>query len=325
MTPAMSAFKSHKDPFKPVNIEPTPGTIEIDDCIFKTYTWGVPDNVVRKGRIVYVHGYRDAHGGYHRHFEFFAQNGYDCFFYYQRGEGETKLVSGKKGVSDDYWALKGVDDMIQFNVKLLKGNEKLHLMGHSMGGGIVLHYAINGKFKDKISSFSTISPLVTLHDKTYPGFGIELIVRSVCLLPWGKTIRVKTPLMVEFLSGDKLIQQHIESSIDPANMDGAFVETRDFILRGRNLLKKETYKAIDKKTPLLIVHGDNDNINDYKGSVKFMDALVAEGLSDKEQDQQEGNKIIKIYEGGRHCLHIDKEDISWQMTEDLLEFINKYN
>lgn len=307
-------------PYEPRDITPVTGSLEIDDTIFKTYTWEVPEGVVWKGRVIFVHGYKDTYKTYHRHFEYLAKHGYDVFFFYQRGEGETALKDGSRAVTNDYYAYKGVDDMIEHNKELLASKDKplnLHLMGHSMGGGIVINYAITGKYLKDIKSYSTISPLVTLHKDTDPGLPIQYLIRFLCLTSFGRNMRVATPLNPGYLTSDPKMAKYIEENVDIQNSDGAFVETRDFLLRGQNLLKPEVYSKLGKDIPLLICHGDDDSINDFKGSQKFIDNVNAiNGMQYKE---------LKIYPNGKHCLHIELEEIAEPLAADILNFLDKFN
>lgn len=303
-------------PYTCKEIFPEELSITLDDCIHKVYLWNAsPDKW--KGRVLFIHGYRDSHNLYLEFGETLAKAGYDFFYYYQRGEGESKLITGGKGVADDRHAYAGVDNFIKYNLKDLKSKglpEKLHLIGHSMGGGIVLNYAAEGKYKDKLASFCTIGPLVTLHPETYPGLPIEYVVRTICFLG-GKNLRVNSPLKAEHIAGDKAYQKYIEDNTDPRGLDGAFIETRDMILRGRNLLSKQKYTKVDKHVPMLLCHGEADYINDKEGSIKWHKLLNSvEGMENKE---------IAIYEEGRHNLLIDKDHIKSKILDDVLNFLNK--
>lgn len=298
-------------------IKPIEGEITIDDCIFKTYKWlASSDNW--KGRILFVHGYRDHIGVYNEFAETLAINGYDFFFFYQRGEGESKLINKNiKGVSNDYYAYKGIDDMIDYNINDLKEKnlniDKLHLMGLSMGGGLVLNYASNGKYKNQIKSFSVIGPLITLHKDTYPGFPIELVVRTICFLG-GKQLRVKSPIKIDYITGDPDYQKFLLSNGDPKGLDGAFVETRDFILRGRNLLNYNTYSKISKDKPLLICHGEDDHVNDVEASKNFIEKLNS--------IENMNNKKIITYPNGRHSIVADIPEVRSKVIADILQFLN---
>lgn len=67
-------------PYIPKEIEPVIKDVTLGDCIFKTYTWYTPQEQC-KGRIIFVHGYRDSVELYYRHNEFYALNGYDYFYF----------------------------------------------------------------------------------------------------------------------------------------------------------------------------------------------------------------------------------------------------
>lgn len=309
-------------PYEARDVVPVEGKVTFGDTVFQTYTWEVPQGVAWAGRILFVHGYRDTHRTYHRHFEFFAKNGYDVFFFDQRGEGQTRLTNGKKGVSSDYYAYKGVDDMISHNLDIISKVDSaraghLHVMGHSMGGGIVLNYAIVGEKRAKVRSFSTFAPLVTLHPATDPGIVTEYAVRFLCLFPFCRTLRVRTPLKPDYLTSDPHMAQYIVDNVDLENSDGAFVEARDFIMRGKNLLKPAVYSRMGLETPLLICHGEDDSINDCRGSRAFIEALNSiQGMHNKE---------FKLYPKGKHCLHIESAEIAQPLAQDMLDFINRFN
>ena len=307
-------------PYEEGDITPLEKDLKYDDCIFRTYTWPVPEGTVRKGTVLFVHGYRDYHGYYYQYAETLAKHGYEFFFFYQRGEGESRLVSGAKGVSNDQHAYKAIDDMVQYNHdKLIAENRKpiLHLMGLSMGGGLTLNYACHGKLRSLITSFSAIAPLVTLHPDTYPGKHIELVVRAICSFSFGQNMRVTSPLKLDYLTSDEHMQEYIGSKVNTAGLDGAFVETRDFILRGRALHSKRVYSQIDKKVPLLIFHGDDDHINDVEGSKKFIDLVnTVPGME---------NKRIVVYPGARHVVVIEKPELRERLMEDVLQFLDEHS
>jgi acylglycerol lipase len=305
-------------PYKLKYPEPTEQNLTFDDCIFNTFTWYAPKENW-KGRIIFIHGYRDLMEVYYEFAEKLLENGYDFFYFYQRGEGQTKLVNDSIiGINDDFHVYKSVDDMINYNLndlieKKLHINE-IHLMGLSMGGGIVLNYVCNGKLKDKLKSCTAICPLITLHDDTYPGFLIEIIVRSIAFFSFGKKLRVKSPLNLDYIVADPKYREFLGSKVDTKGLDGAFVETRDFILRGRSLLKYNNYSKIDKKLPLLICHGDDDHINHVESSKKFINLL-------NEIDGMQ-NKNIITYPNGRHNILIDVPEIRSKVMSDIISFLD---
>lgn len=296
-------------------IPPVEKDIPIDDCVFRSYKWpAAKDNW--KGRVLFVHGYRDHHQLYNELAESVAKAGFDFFFFYQRGEGESRLVDNSKGVSDDYYAYKALDDMIEYNLKELSDEKlpaKLHLMGASMGGGLILNYACHGLYRDKIKSLSALSPLIVLHKNSYPGKLIEYIVRTICVFDFGKKLRVNSPLNLEYITGDEEYQKFMRSLGDTKALNGAFVETRDFILRGRNLLTEQVYSGMDSRVPVFICHGENDNITDVNGSKAFISALNSiDGME---------NKKISTYPDGRHQLTADIPGVRHQVIADLINFL----
>lgn len=309
--------KGIERPYQCSDIEPVEKDITFDDCIFRSYTWYAPKDKW-KGRVIFIHGYRDSHDFYYELGETIAKEGFDFFFFYQRGEGESKLTDNTQGVTNDHYAYKAIDDMILYNVAELEKQKlppTLHLMGLSMGGGLTLSYACHGPYREKIQSFAAIAPLIVLHKDTNPGKILEWAVRAICLFDFGKQLRVSSPLKSEYIAGDPQYKEYLESITDTNGLQGAFVETRDFILRGRRLLNKEIYSQVDPNVPLVILHGDDDHINSYAASAEWINSV--NGIHGMK------NKQLLSYKNGKHNLVIDIPEIRNRVISDLVHFLHE--
>lgn len=302
-------------PYIPQSIAPAI-TVTHGDCKFATYLWRT--KAPYKGRIIFIHGYRDSQEIYYWAFEQLMAAGYDVFYFDQRGEGNTVLTDGSKGTTDDEKAFEGVDFFVEYNLKQLKQESKpsnLAFLTVSMGGGIGLNYAAIGKHIDKIFAEVNIAPLVLLHEKTYPGIVVEWISRILCCIPFCKTIKVKTEVKPEYISADPAVVEYLEEkSKEP--LYGTVIEARDFIQRGRRLLTPEYYEKVDKNLPILICHGDDDKVNDYEGSREFIEKV--NGVPGMK------NKQLIVYPGGQHVLLADAKPIRDKCMKDLLAFLAKY-
>ncbi|GMG39938.1 unnamed protein product [Ambrosiozyma monospora] len=198
-----------------------------------------------------------------------------------------------------------------------KDTTKLNMFGFSMGGGIVLNYLSHGKLKDKINAYCAGGPLILLHPDTLPAKPLEWIVRAVCCLPFGKTLKVKTALKMDYITGDPVYHEYLTKKSNTENLSGTFVETRDFILRGRDLLTDASLSTVSKTKPLLIVHGDNDHINDCNASELYIEKLnKIEGMKNKE--------LVKV-ENGRHCILFDAEPVATTAKTAVLKFFDEFN
>ncbi|VUG17359.1 DEBR0S2_05028g1_1 [Brettanomyces bruxellensis] len=311
-------------PYFPKKVTPSEKVIPVADCNFHTYFWSVErDPKDYKGRILILHGYRDLRQVYYYFLEQLALNGYDVFYFDQRGEGETVLKNGKKGTTNDEHAFKAVDYFIEYNQKELEQEakegkvdkaKKLSILSVSMGGGISLNYAAIGKYASNLAGMVNIAPLILLHEKTYPGRITEFVVRTLCAIPGCQSLHVKTNLHPEYISGDSKYSEYIRERDRKSPLSATLVESRDFILRGRRLLLPAYYKKVDKELPILICHGDTDYVNDIEGSRKFLEKL-------KEVPGMKNKKIIE-YRNGRHELFIDRPEIRDKVINDVVEFLD---
>lgn len=305
-------------PYKPT-LTPELGEITIDDCIFVTYKWKVPD--VRP-LILIVHGYRDHHVLYTELAEYLVKNlNVNVFFFYQRGEGTTRLINGRRGIANDNHAYSAIDSMISKSVADPTISE-VHLFGHSMGGGLVLNYACGcgGRKNDtyqisNVKSIVACAPLIELHPYTHPGQIIEWVVRFFSVLPFTRTLRVPSPLDVEAITGDPEWQSWMRAAIDPKTLNGAFIETRDFILRGRALLNDNIASSIVRGLPILVCHGDADKINDVKASEEWVR---------KVNRLDNVDVTLKVYHDGRHSLMVDSPPVRSAFLQDVAAFYGSH-
>lgn len=89
--------------------------------------------------------------------------GYEVFFFDQRGAGLTS--PGKlKGITNEHHTFHDLDFFIDKNLKEIKDreNNKIFLLGHSMGGGIILNYGVKGTHKDQLRGILASGPLIRL-------------------------------------------------------------------------------------------------------------------------------------------------------------------
>lgn len=284
--------------------------IPFNNAKFKTVTWKVPESVEYKGKIIYVHGFAEHSSIYTEVFDKLSQDGFEIFFFDQRGSGETS--PGKEvGKSDDFHVYNDLDFMIKYNLdkrSISNPDEKFILGGHSMGSGVVLNYGIKGKYKDHISKIFAVGPLVKLHPNTEPNIflrtGAPIINK---LLP---NFKIDSKINFDYITSNErwknFIMQHDSKLIGTARL------FYDMFARGELLLKKDYVSKFDPNIKLLILHGLNDNINWIKGTEQFY-ALLNDNI-----DKQ----FYKIKDG-RHSLLIENDVIFKEVYQDLINFLNK--
>ncbi|RCH88993.1 hypothetical protein CU098_000933 [Rhizopus stolonifer] len=211
--------------------------------------------------LVMIHGFGEHIARYDRMFKSFADKGIECYGYDQRGWGETGKKSGQFGNNQGYnTLLKDVDNAI---IKMKRENIPLFLMGHSMGGGIILNYISRGDVYQGVKLITgsiACSPLVTL-SMPIPAlkyYGLRMVSN---VLP---NFTIQAGVDPNGISHDP--EEIIKFKEDPLIHDFATLNTlKGMIDAGSDILKSKA-KLIE--CPILFSHGDADPINAYPSSVK---------------------------------------------------------
>ncbi|ODV59368.1 acylglycerol lipase [Ascoidea rubescens DSM 1968] len=307
--------KVAEQPYKPTNT-PIVEVVNINNLDIYTETWSVPNNGEVKGIVLVMHGFAEFSNLYYTILDLLSTNGYECLFFDQRGAGRTSV--GKfKGLTNEELVMKDIDRLIEVKIlprleaKAIK-NDNFYLVGHSMGGGIALNYLVLGTYKDKVNGVVVSGPLIRLHPKVDPNFVLKLGLKVLPgLLP---TLQIDSKLDKELATSCEAWQKYLfEESL--SNPVGTVRQFADMFERGRRLLDQEFY-ASQKLTPqqlsekaILIVHGENDEVNDPKASEDFMRVCP---IADK--------KLV-LYPHARHSLFIEVETVFSSLSADVLGWL----
>ncbi|CDS08239.1 hypothetical protein LRAMOSA02187 [Lichtheimia ramosa] len=255
-------------------------------------------------QVVMIHGFGEHISRYDRMFTLFAENGIQCYGYDQRGFGQ----SGKK--AQDYGNLHGYDTALNdINAAILrvKSSLPLILMGHSMGGGMVLNFLARGNKYEGVGHVTTAicsAPLVTLSLPISPLRYYPLLAASK-IVP---SFVIQAGLEAKTISHD---EQEIKAyEADPLIHDYATLATvRGFLDAGKDLFK---LAPKIQKIPILYSHGDVDPVNDFKGTEK-LHKLCGNDASE-----------LKCWEGLFHELHNETKDQRDQVMNYYLEWIKSH-
>lgn len=295
-------------PYK-TNNEPIVNFVEFDKANFKTVLWKAPSTATYKGKIIYVHGFAEHSTIYTEYFDKLSQQGYDIFFFDQRGAGATS-PGNKMGITNETHTFKDLDFMIKQNVDARTDtSEKFYLMGHLMGGGIVLNYAIRGKYREYIKSVVACAPLVLLHPNTQPNIVLRTLAPVInALVP---NFRIDSKLNYDYMTSNEGWKKYIMNH--DGKLYGSASQFHDMFARGEMLTKNDYVSKWDQDISLLLLHGTDDNINWYDGSEKFFKLL----------DPKVDKKFCTV-EDGRHSLFIENEKIFKVVFDDVVEFLNSH-
>lgn len=204
-------------------------------------------------------------------------NNYAVMSYDNFGHGKTE---GKRGHCPSYEALQlGVAEAIE-KTKALYPEKPIFLYGHSMGGNLVLKYAMSGA--SKLKGVIATSPLLQLAFQP-PKWKTSLGKLMLRIYP---SITLPSGLEVDAISRDaeevKRYQEDplVHDKVSPMFSFPVF-EAGEFII--------DHAKQI--QLPTLVVHGSGDRITSHKASETFA--------------SRSNNVTFKMFEGGYHELHHD--------------------
>ncbi len=230
--------------------------------------------------IALVHGIGEHSGRYREFAEFFATKGIAVVAFDQRGHGKSE---GKRGhIVHFNQLLDGVGEMLE-RVRLQFKDKPVILWGHSLGGNIVLNYAI--KRPSGLKGVVVTAPYLRLAFEP-SAFKIKLARLMSNLYP-GFT--QSTGLNVADLSRDILVVQayqrdrYVHDRITASFFINIF-NAGHFALRHANELK----------VPALLMHGTADRITDFHATEEF--ALKAHIVSE-----------LKLWDGLYHEIHNEPE------------------
>ncbi|KAJ2959263.1 hypothetical protein NQZ79_g5226 [Umbelopsis isabellina] len=251
-----------------------------DDQQLFTRTWKAVGQV--KANLVMVHGFGEHSGRYLDLFKQFAARGIECYCWDQRGFGETAKKSKGQGNNQGWDKVLGdVDDAV---LRHKQDNISLILMGHSMGGEIVLSYLGNGdtyKGVAKVTAAISSAPLVrVVHAPPAPIY-FALKNLAAPLIPWYPYTVGLDPKGVS--RDPQEVKRYKE---DPLINDTATLATLKSMLTNGELVLNTLAAKIT--TPILVVHGTADSFNSYDAAKQAYERISST------------DKAFHSYEG---CYH----------------------
>ena len=138
--------------------------IEAEDGI-KLHGWKVyadEESIERrgKGNLLFFHGNGDNVSTQLPNTFWLAKEGYDLYFYDYRGYGKSQ---GEPDLED---TISDMELMIAHTVQQLHEDEKLIVMGHSLGGSMAIYSVAHSAYRDKIEALITLEAFSDYHHIT---------------------------------------------------------------------------------------------------------------------------------------------------------------
>ena len=208
-----------------------------------------------KAILCLVHGIGEHTGRYGFVAEQLVANGYVLFGYDQRGHGRS---AGQRGHSPSLEiTLDDIGLLLQQAGQHYPG-KRIFLYGHSLGGGLVLNYAL--RRHPKIAGIIATSPSLR-QTISPPGWKLLLGRVMYLLLP---TFGMSSGLDVKAISRDpQVVEAYIEDPLVHDKVSARF--GIDGIDSGRWALEH----AAELDLPLLLMHGSADRITSPDASREF--------------------------------------------------------
>ncbi|KAF8531609.1 lysophospholipase [Gautieria morchelliformis] len=292
---------------------------------FYTRTY-VPPTAV-KAVLVFVHGFIEHIGRYEHVFPFYVQSGIAVFAFDQRGFGRTALDAGPDGQrqrerearnegygrTSSQQQKEDISWAVQHAGETLAGwsNEgatiPMFLMGHSMGGALVLSFCTTARYSPlhPLAGVIATSPLIAQRhpaSKLVRKFGGAIGLLS----PW---TTVPAGVVPDHLSHDKAVAELYLK--DPLVKQFGTLKGVSSMLNLGDDLSSQDYGSWPVKLPVLLVHGTDDQVTSPAATGKFHLDVTAR------------DKAFIAYQDGFHELHNEPE-FAERLKHDITTWIEKH-
>ena len=244
--------------------------------------------------LIFVHGLNEHSGRYGNPVQYFSRRGYTLYLFDQRGHGKS---DGLRSYVDDFDSyLKDLDEFTRFAAQKEKG-KKIFMVGHSMGGQVVLNYV--GRYKTPLAGFVTSSANIQVAVRI-PWVKRHMALNLARLLPRFNLINEIDP---KWISRDPEVVQAYKR--DPLVSKKITLRLITELLKNQRTILSLAPKV---KIPGFLMHSGDDRICAKEGSEAFFKKMGSK------------DKTLKIYDGFYHELFNEygKEEV-FQDMEGWLE------
>ncbi|TGK15238.1 alpha/beta hydrolase [Leptospira fluminis] len=258
--------------------------------------WTKPD----ANRVMVInHGFGEHSGRYNNLLNYFKDSDINFYALDMRGHGKS---DGKRGHADTFELF--VDDLADLvqEVRRREKKDKILLLGHSMGGAVVIRYALEGINQDYLYAVVASAPALKIPANAFQKIQIAAAgflrkISPATTLDANLDINLLShdPEVVKAYAADPLVHGKVSFSMG-----------YELFQQGEIANKK----APILRTPILILHGLADRIADPAGSLEFYNHLVYK------------NKRIKTYPNLYHEIMNETSPEKENVLKDIKEFVD---
>ncbi len=267
-------------------------TFQAEDGLRLYFQAWQPDGAAR-ACLAIVHGIGEHSSRYRNVVEYVVPRGYAVYSFDLRGHGKSE---GKRGYVNSWEEYRRDVKTFLEKVRKEQSCRRLFLMGHSLGGLIVLNYLLH--YPEKLDGVVASAPALA-----QTGTSPLLMTLARILSSIAPTLTMKTGLDVAAISRDPAVVEAYKN--DPlvhglatprlgAEMDATMTWTRAH--------------AADFTLPVLVLHGEADSIVPFTASRDFYEKAASK------------DKEYISYPGGYHESHNDIHKA--QALEDVTRWLN---
>jgi len=126
----------------------------------KLHGWKLLASAELRGTVLFFHGNGENISTHFANVHWLTDHGYDVYLFDYRGYGLSEGEAQLDAVISD------MEMMIAYSVKQLPEDNKLIVLGHSLGGSLAIHAVAHSEFKDRIEALITVEAFSDYHEVT---------------------------------------------------------------------------------------------------------------------------------------------------------------
>lgn len=245
---------------------------------------GEPEAVV-----ALVHGLGEHSSRYENVVETLVPAGHAVYAFDHRGHGRSP---GQRGHIDRWAQFRGDVGAFLSDIQAEEPGKPLFLMGHSLGGLIVLEYVLH--HPEGLEGVIASAPALSTE-----GVSPVAVLLSRILSRIWPTFSTNTGLDATAISCEPAVVDAYQN--DPLVHDKA---TARFGTEAAAAIEWTMHHAADLELPLLIIHGTDDRIIPHQASQAFFEQVPG---PDKERHELAG------------CYHEPHNDADWEQAVAIIE------